>query len=261
MCALSYDSVEVLDAFARRKGITVPLLSDPDSAVIRRLGLLNETVPPGDARQHGMAHPGTIVADGAGIVRDVYFEDHYVHRFTMPTILASGFGEAPEGRRTEQRLDHADVVTFATQDRVHPGNRITLSVRVAPHPGVHAYASGAEAFGYQPLALSVEAPAHCTVHAPRYPDPDIVDLAGDRVPVYARPAEIRTDLVLGSRQDLAEALAAGMLAIRGILSVQTCSEQMCDPPREVSLQWELGLVAPDTERVPEPLRRENRPKP
>ena len=40
--AISYDSVEVLAAFAEKRGITYPLLSDEGSHTIGALGLLNE---------------------------------------------------------------------------------------------------------------------------------------------------------------------------------------------------------------------------
>ena len=42
--AISYDSTAVLGAFAEKYGIRYPLLSDEWSAVIRRLGMLNEQV-------------------------------------------------------------------------------------------------------------------------------------------------------------------------------------------------------------------------
>ncbi|HUG82174.1 MAG TPA: peroxiredoxin family protein, partial [Bryobacterales bacterium] len=45
LAALTYDSPEILRHFAARAGISYPLLSDPDSKVIRAFGILNKTVP------------------------------------------------------------------------------------------------------------------------------------------------------------------------------------------------------------------------
>ena len=42
--ALSYDEVDALAAFAEAHAIPFPLLSDPDSAVIRSYGILNTDV-------------------------------------------------------------------------------------------------------------------------------------------------------------------------------------------------------------------------
>ena len=39
ICSISYDTVDVLREFANRRGITYPMLSDPDSAIIRAFGL------------------------------------------------------------------------------------------------------------------------------------------------------------------------------------------------------------------------------
>ena len=57
---LSYDKVEVLEKFASSKGIQFPLLSDPESKVIRQLGILNNSAKEG-SRYFGIAHPMTIV--------------------------------------------------------------------------------------------------------------------------------------------------------------------------------------------------------
>jgi peroxiredoxin len=57
VAAISYDSVAILEDFARRRQIRYPLLSDPGSVIIRRFGLLNTTFPEGDAA-HGVPWPG-----------------------------------------------------------------------------------------------------------------------------------------------------------------------------------------------------------
>ena len=45
IAAISYDKPEALGAFAQRAGIGFPLLSDPDSEIIRAFGVLNDDVP------------------------------------------------------------------------------------------------------------------------------------------------------------------------------------------------------------------------
>lgn len=70
IACLSYDSVEVLGSFAARKGINFPLLSDPESNVIRQLALLNTKFKKGTVR-FGVAQPATILIDRDGVVIDV----------------------------------------------------------------------------------------------------------------------------------------------------------------------------------------------
>ncbi len=198
--------------------------------------------------------------DAPGVVQGKFFEEHYVNRVTMATILARESGLVLGHHASTTRLNHLEVTTLAVQDRVHPGNRLTLIARIIPAPGAHVYAQGAERFGYYPVVLTVEAPPHCSVHPPRYPDAEALSLPGEDepVPAYTRPVEILTDLVLGNRQDLADVIAAGRLTVRGRLAAQACDEAACYPPQEAAVTWELALASPDTERVPEPLRRESR---
>ena len=93
VAALSYDSPAVLKHFAERAKITFPLLSDPDSKVIRAFGILNETVPK-DNPFFGIPHPGAYLVDPRGKVISKYFEDDYTQRDTASSILVREFGAA-----------------------------------------------------------------------------------------------------------------------------------------------------------------------
>jgi len=70
IACLSYDSTEVLNSFATRKGIKFPMLADPKSKVIQQLALVNRKFKKGTLR-HGLAHPATILINREGKVIDV----------------------------------------------------------------------------------------------------------------------------------------------------------------------------------------------
>ena len=53
LVAISYDSPDTLKKFSDTRGITFPLISDPGSATIRRLGLLIQTADP-KSRTYGV---------------------------------------------------------------------------------------------------------------------------------------------------------------------------------------------------------------
>lgn len=91
LCAISYDTVEIHGAFARRRGITFPLLADPDSAIIRAFGLLDESAAPG-SREAGMAHPAILLVDEHGVVRERFVERQYYPR---PARLALAWTDEP----------------------------------------------------------------------------------------------------------------------------------------------------------------------
>ena len=96
LVAISYDSVETLKKFADSRGITFPLVSDPGSAIIKRYGLLNDTVDP-KYRAYGIPHPGTFIVDRKGVVTSRFFEDAYQERYTAATHSWPDRGSIPAG--------------------------------------------------------------------------------------------------------------------------------------------------------------------
>lgn len=70
----------ILASFGEKNGIAFPMLSDPDSAVIRRYGILN---PEGN----GFPFPGTFLIDGEGTVRAKLFLDGYRDRHTNAALI------------------------------------------------------------------------------------------------------------------------------------------------------------------------------
>jgi peroxiredoxin Q/BCP len=86
LVAVSYDEPEVLRTFAASRGITFPLISDRDSAIIKRFGLLNTTVAPGTP-SYGIPFPGTFIVDRRGVVRSRHFENAYQERATVASLL------------------------------------------------------------------------------------------------------------------------------------------------------------------------------
>ncbi len=87
LVAISYDAPETLKAFTASRGITFPMISDPGSAIIKRYGLLNETMDP-KSKFYGVPHPGTFILDRKGVVVSRFFEQAYQERVTVGSLLA-----------------------------------------------------------------------------------------------------------------------------------------------------------------------------
>ena len=68
LVAISYDSAATLKTFSDSRRITFPMLSDSGSAIIRRFGLLNTTIEPGQPT-YGIPFPGTFIVDRQGTIR------------------------------------------------------------------------------------------------------------------------------------------------------------------------------------------------
>ena len=87
---VSYDSVEVLKAFADKQKITFPLLSDPDSKTIIAYALKNkETVGKklGKIDLDGVPYPGTLLVDSKGVIRAKLFVDGYKDRHSVDELV------------------------------------------------------------------------------------------------------------------------------------------------------------------------------
>ncbi len=262
ICAISYDPVEVLRDFAGRRGITYPLLADPDSLIIRRFGLLNEEIDP-TSRDYGVPYPANFLVDERGVVVHKIMEEHYVHRLPVATLLAR-LGRTPPlpAPRPVRRLPYLEVLTTATETVLYPGNLVTLYADLKPHPGAHVYAPGVA--GYQGVALAVEPQPFLQVRNVRYPAAAVlhIPILGETLAVYHRPVRISVDVALGNRLELQPVYdAGGTLEIRGTLTFQACDDRACYPPQQVPLLWTFSLQPPDLERPPEALRhREKGPK-
>lgn len=94
LAAISYDSPAVLENFAERRNVRFPLLSDSDSKIIRRFGILNTQTKEGST-SYGIPYPGIYVLDAKGVVTAKYFEDDYKQRDTAAIILMKEFGLQP----------------------------------------------------------------------------------------------------------------------------------------------------------------------
>ena len=153
MAAISYDAPEVLAAFAEEQGITFPLLSDVGSETIRRYGILNpvpewavgpdsddpavaadiatyvSVVNPNES-MIGIAFPGIFVLDREGRVSSRYFEDFYIERNTVSSILMRlGDAEVPV-QATQISTPQVGITTYSSDPEVAPGNRFSIALRV-----------------------------------------------------------------------------------------------------------------------------------
>ncbi len=87
---ISYDSVEVLKAFADKQKITFPLVSDPDSKTITAYALKNKETAGkkfGKVDLDGVPYPGTLLVDKSGVVRAKLFVDGYRERHSVEELI------------------------------------------------------------------------------------------------------------------------------------------------------------------------------
>lgn len=242
LAAISYDSQDVLRAFAEKYSIGFPLLSDRDSAVIRRFGIFNSNMAP-ELRAHGVPHPVEYLVAPNGTVVRKYFVPNYQHRVTGSAVALREFGTAAPGAPAVTLQSGAVTVAvgFASAT-AFAGQEIGFVAKFAVEPGWHVYGSSVAA-PYIPTAVTFDGPK--VVHQSfRLPPAESIRFAvlKQTLPVHS-----------GSFQGIGSVLLkfpldAGRITLAGRVRFQSCSETVCEPPEtlpfELPLTLEPFLVAP-----------------
>lgn len=255
IAAVSYDSPEVLQNFAHRRGIHFPLLSDAESKIIRQLGILNETVP-ADSPFHGIPHPGSFVLDAHGVIVAKYFEEDYRERDTSADILMHQFGVIPAAARSDVAGRQLTIHASATNSIVAAGQKVALVLDIDLNPGMHVYAPGVE--GYIPIEWKMKDTSATSAHEAVYPPSEKLHLKAidETVPVYRSHLRLTRDITIGQEAKLKPLLdASGKFVIEGSLRYQACDDQVCYVPQELPIQWTFRYAEFDRQRVPEELQR------
>ena len=255
LAAVSYDSVAVLKNFAGRKKITYPLLSDPESKIIRAFGILNETVKPGTT-QYGIPYPGTFVVDTKGKVVSKYFEEDFRERVSASDILAGRFGEPVDASRSTVEAKHVRLATAASTPVARPGHRILLSLELDLGPRMHVYAPGVA--GYIPIDWKLEETGAAKAHPFQYPPAQKVHLKviNETALVYRGHVRITREITFGPETTVKPLVSAsGELVLKGSLRYQACDDRECYPPETAPLEWRFHFEPLERERAPVELQR------
>jgi len=249
VAGVSYDSVAVLSDFARRRGVTFPLLSDPGSMTIRKYGILNTTVPETNRQMYGIPFPGTFMLNARGVVVSRFFEKAYQERNTVASIMAR-LGDKVNVQATTISSPQLELTSYATDNTVAPGTEFSVVADVRPARGIHVYGPGVT--GYRPIGLSVQPQPGLLVRAAQYPPSEDYHFKplNEHVKVYQRPFRIVQDIVIDSSPQAEAALkSVTSLTIKGTLNYQACDDRVCFTPQTVPLTWSVTLRQLDRERA------------
>lgn len=256
IAAVSFDTVETLNHFANRADIGFPLLSDPDSAVIKRFGILNKSVA-ADHRFYGIPNPGEYLVNPDRTIRAKYFEESYRDRFTGGQILVTELGGEAGAARKVIETDHLRASTWASDAVVRGGNRLALGIDITLKPKMHVYAPGVE--GYLAIDWSMGQAEGVETMAVRYPESRRLELPAIKevVPVYENKFRLLRDVHVGQPNEM-EALLdpQSRFTLRGRLRYQACDDKMCYLPQNLALSWTLNFEQHDRQRTPETTRRQ-----
>ena len=252
--AVSYDTVEILKNFSDRRGVHYPLLSDPESKIIRAFGLLNTSLK-SDSPIYGVPRPGLLLVDENGVVKEKFFEDDYRERYTVAGILASKFGFRTTAAPSHAETPHLMIDSSSSNSVVRGGQRITLVLDLELSKGFHAYAPGVSA-EYIPVRWDVTGSEAWKVHDPSFPTATAIDFAGERVPVFSGRFRVTRDVTLAAEKVLRKSASENHeLAVSGSFRYQACDDRQCFPPETLPIEWRIRIEPHDSERVPTQIRR------
>jgi len=253
LAGISYDSVEILKYFSDRKKIDFPLLSDPDSKIIRMYQVLNaEAVGP----NAGMARPGYFYIDPEGMIREKFFEAKYRERLTGNTVLSKLFPELGEEVTDAVEAPHLQLSVGQSDRVVVPGNLVTVTAEVSLPPDVHVYAPGT--LGYKTIRMVIDPPPDFELRHASYPSAKVLFLPAinERVPVFEGAFRIRQEMKVNSMAEFSGALGANekKVTVTGNIEYQACDSKICYLPVTVPIEWPFQIVPLDRQRAPEEIR-------
>ena len=275
VAAISYDSEEILSDFAQRRGISFPLLSDDDSAVITEFGILNTVAAEGvgpdkddpavvaDVRQYvsvfgasqnvvGTPFPGTFMLDAQGRVTSRFFEEFYRERNTTANVMLKlGAGLSPIAA-IEGSTAHLNITAYPSNPSITVGTKFSLAVDVEPNANIHVYAPGAEAMGYRVIGFTMDAVPHIRFEPVEFPESEIYHFEplDERVPVYQRRFTLLQEAVVSGEPEVEEALSQiDAVTLSGTLNYQACDDTLCFDPVSVPLSFTLDVETLDRQRT------------
>ena len=274
LATISYDSRDVLAAFAKQRGITYTMLSDQGSATIKRYGILNTVVaeafgPNKDdpavkadvakyisivnpsPMMEGIAFPGTFMLDRQGRVTSRFFEEFYIERNTSSSVMKRlGVGGAAVSG-TKISTEHIDLTTYPSEAAIAPGNRFSVVLDITPKRGMHVYAPGAS--NYRIVQLKIAEQPFVRALAPTYPKSEIYHFKplDERVPVYQKPFTLVQEIILeGDLKAQAAFKGKDSVTINATLDYQACDDRICYNPVSLPLSWTLNLRSLVMQRPP-----------
>jgi peroxiredoxin len=240
--ALSYDSVEVLSAFAEEKGITYRMLSDVGSIAIRDLGLLNANIT-GDQEywgfgyrqdlHEGLPYPGTFVLDERGVIIEKHMDRDYKLRSSGGVLLEElGLSHPRSSPSTASGLG-AVLAVWTDEEAYFPQQEGAIRIRLQVEDGLHVYVPP-NPDGYINVLVSIDAPAGVLRGKASLPDGHPFQVEGLKEEFTVAEGTIAFDVAFR----LVEGTGPAEVAVS--VSYQACSDSECLVPATLTAAVTIG---------------------
>ncbi len=214
--------------------MSFPLLSDPDSEIIKRFGILNTLTDPDDHPWYGIPFPGTYVIDADGIIIEKFFESSFMLRPSADQLLRAALGKKVDlAAPTQPR--HVEEVTYTVNfdgTVLNAGVVRDLVVELRVPEGYHLYGNPVPE-GMVATSVEVDEQVGLVVEAAQLPATAPYTLAGtgETLQVFDGDVEIRVPIAHMSRPLTTNDEGAATLTITGTVRWQSCDADACQLPQ------------------------------
>jgi peroxiredoxin len=254
--AVSYDDHAAQAAFAEANQIPFPLLSDADSAVIRRYGILNTLVREDEVPFHGIPFPGTYVVDERGVVVEKFFPRHLANRESADSVLESALGELLMGEQEPRSTGGDDDVRITAF--LHGGGGVLKSgvlrrvvVRFELPAGMHVYGEPVPD-GMVPTTVAVRGPEGLVVGDPILPptSPLTLEEVGVELHVWSGTVDVAVPVFVNSHMIDLFGVLPETIELEVEVRYQACTDRACLIPRSERLSLEVPFAPLDVPNLP-----------
>lgn len=228
------------------------MLSDEDSVVIKRFGILNNLISEKEAMIkhpettlsfYGIPFPGSYALNESGEVTEKFFDKYYGQRHSASTILNSAMGEILLKSKAEYATtDDADVKVsaFFADEEITFTETTLLYVSVALAEGLHVYAEPLPD-GFIPTVVTVQSQDGVNFGEPIYPETSPVEFPAMDVtlPIYEGEFLVRIPVALDFSK--AGGMQGGQtILIEVAVSYQACNDEVCFVPKTATVTLEIS---------------------
>ena len=241
----------MLREFSEKQNIPYRLLSDIDSEVIRRYGILNDQISEDDLPLAGIPYPGVYVTDEDGVVVAKFFHDSYKKRDSPEMLIDAALGQlvisddAPcaSGGDEEVRIS---AFVHGGKGTIRQGIRRQLVVRCDLGEDIHIYGQPVPE-GMIPTSVTVSAPPGLVVEDPIFPPTEILRMKsmGMELPVWSGTVDILIPFYpVGELASETRPLDMDTAELEVSVCYQACNDAVCFPPKteKLALQLDLDVV-------------------
>jgi hypothetical protein len=229
------------------------LLSDLDSEVIRRYGILNDRIGNGGALLEGIPYPGVYVTDEDGVVVAKFFHDTYKKRDSPELLIDAALGRVqldPKGPMAvggdpEVRITAAIHGGAGT---IRQGIRREVVVRFDLDPGLHIYGEPVPE-GMIATSVTVTGPPGLVVESAIFPatEPLTLEAMNVELQTWSGSVDIRVPWYAnGELASECRPLDMEKAALDITVRYQACTDETCLLPASETFRIELPLDVIDT---------------